>query len=116
MEDDAAIRTMYKDALTASDMEVLEAKNGKEGVELALAHHPRVILVDILMPEMNGHEAVGAIRRDPWGKNARIIYLTNLSDPADVVHAIEQGPEEYIVKANTDIKEVVNIVRTAMYT
>lgn len=115
MEDDPVIRELYRDALAAADLDVLEAKDGKVGVELALKHRPRVILVDILMPNMNGHEAVQAIRKDAWGKDVPIIYLTNLSDPADVVHAIEQGPEEYIVKANTDIKVVVNKVRTAMY-
>lgn len=115
VEDDAMIRQLYVDAFHAAELTVEEADNGKTGLEKALEHHPKVILIDILMPVMNGHEAVARLRKDSWGKDARIIYLTNLSDPADVVTAIEQSPEEYIVKANTDVKQVVNMVRTAMY-
>jgi CheY-like chemotaxis protein len=113
VEDYEHIRELYTDALTDAGFEVRKAKDGSEGVEMALKHHPDVIMMDILMPVMNGHEAVRKIRKDTWGHDARIIYLTNLSDPQDVVQAIEQGPEEYIVKENTSIKEIVNQVRLA---
>jgi DNA-binding response OmpR family regulator len=115
IEDDENVREMYADAFGNSGFKVFQAKDGGEGVRRALEHHPDVILVDILMPVMNGHEVVKEVRKDDWGKDAKIIYLTNLSDPIDVVHAIEKGAEEYIVKANTDIKEVINKVRAVMY-
>lgn len=115
VEDDDSIREMYTDALKIAGLEVLTASDGAEGVKMALKHHPRVIMMDIRMPVMDGHQAVKKIREDSWGKNARIIYLTNMSDPDDVVHAIEQKPEEYIVKSNTPIKEVINMVRMSMH-
>ena len=115
IEDDTAIRELYADALQLAGLEVLQARSGKAGVEMALTHHPAVILVDIMMPEMDGHEVVQKIRIDRWGKKAKVIYLTNFSEPVNVVKAFEQNPEEYIVKANTDVKEVVNKVRTAMH-
>ena len=115
-DDDKSIRNLYLDAFTASGIKVLTASDGIGCVEQALKHHPDAILVDIMMPEMNGHEAVSKIRLDEWGKTAKIVYLTNLSDAENVVHAIEQGTEEYIVKANTSPKEVINKVRLAMHT
>lgn len=115
VDDDAILRELYKTAFTSAGVSVLTASSGAEGAELALAHHPDAILMDILMPEMNGHEAVSRIRRDDWGKTAKIIYLTNLSDAENVVNAVEHGSDAYIVKANTDVKEVVNITRTTMY-
>ena len=115
-DDDDVIREMYSTAFTASGIQVLGAANGSECVELALRHHPNAILVDIMMPGMDGHEAVNKIRLDSWGKDAKIIYLTNMSDAENVVHAVEQGSEKYIVKANTSVKEVINQVRIAMYT
>jgi DNA-binding response OmpR family regulator len=63
---------------------------------------------------MDGHEAVAKIRRDAWGKTAKIIFLTNMSDAENVVHAVAQGSDEYIIKANATVKEVVNQTRMAM--
>jgi len=114
VEDDKNIQAMYADAFTLAGIQVLTAKNGSEGVNLALLHHPNAILMDIMMPEMNGHEAMSIIRRDAWGKHANVVYLTNMTDPENIVHAVEQGTEEYIIKANLTPKEVVNQVRMAM--
>lgn len=114
-DDDENIRALYTEALTASGIEVITATNGKEAVVMALTQHPDVILMDILMPEVNGHEAMKQIRSDTWGKTARVIYLTNLTEPENVVEAFEQKPEEYIIKVHTDVKEVINKVRTALY-
>ncbi len=115
IEDDRNIRDMYTDALSGAGFTVYKAENGKDGIALALSHHPKVILVDIMMPGMNGHKVVNEIRKDTWGKNANIIYLTNMSDAENVVQAVAQKPEEYIIKSNTSIKEIINIVRTALY-
>lgn len=114
VEDDTLIRKLYADAFELAGLSVLQAENGEAGVTLALEHHPDAILMDILMPVMGGHEAVNKIRRDAWGKNAKIIFLTNMSDAENVVHAVEQGSEEYIIKANATVKEVVNQTRMAM--
>ncbi len=118
IEDDPVLAEMYQQAFTAAEIEVLVARDGGEGVTLAFAHHPTVILVDINLPVLSGHEVVSRIRNDAeaWGRSAKIIYLTNASDPENVVNAVSQGSEEYIVKANTTVPEVVNIVRTAMHT
>jgi two-component system, OmpR family, alkaline phosphatase synthesis response regulator PhoP len=114
VEDDENILDLYATAFTQAGIEVLKAKNGLEGVELALKHHPDAILMDIMMPVMHGHKAVEKIRLDSWGKNAKIIFLTNMSDAENVFLAVEQGSEEYIIKSNTPVKEVVNQTRTAM--
>ena len=114
-DDDEVIREMYQVAFTAAGINVITAANGNECVELALKHHPNAILVDIMMPVLNGHEAVDKIRLDKWGKKAKIIYLTNMSDAENVVHAVENGTEKYIVKANASPKEVINQVRMAMH-
>jgi CheY-like chemotaxis protein len=115
MDDDKVIREMYAEALEGIGFKVLQAENGKEGVEMALAHHPAAILVDIMMPILGGHAAVHLIRKDPWGKDAKIIYLTNMEDAGNIVMAVEHGTEKYVIKANTPIKEVVNLVRTVAH-
>ncbi len=114
VEDDESILELYAEAFTQVGVNVLKAKNGQEGVKMALEHHPNAILMDIMMPIINGHEAVEKIRLDPWGRNAKVIFLTNMSDAENVFLAVENGSEEYIIKANTPVKEVVNQTRMAM--
>jgi len=115
VEDDTNIQNLYKDALEFSGLKVMLANNGKEGVDLALEHHPELILADLMMPEMNGHQMMEKIRSDSWGRKAKVIFLTNFTDPETVFHSIKLKPEEFIVKAHTDVKEVVNQVRTAIH-
>lgn len=114
VEDDKNIQELYKDALEFSGLKVILANNGVEGVTLAIEKHPDLILADLMMPEMNGHQMMEKIRTDAWGRKAKVIFLTNFSDPDTVFHSIKLKPEEFIVKAHTDVKEVVNKVRTAI--
>lgn len=115
VEDDEAIRELYAVALVQAGFNILMAENGEQGVAFALKHHPDLILLDIDMPVMNGHEAAQKIRQDSWGKNVRIVFLTNHSDASNVAHAIMQKPEDYIVKVNVPIKDIINQVRIAIY-
>lgn len=114
VEDDESLRELYADAFSLAGIQVLTAEDGAKGVSLALKHHPDAILMDIMMPVMDGHTAVTKIREDVWGKNAVIIFLTNMSDAENVVHAVEKGSSEYIIKSNVPPKEIVNQVRMAM--
>lgn len=116
VEDNDTIRELYASAFSVAGLLVETAANGAEGVKKALQLHPDVILMDILMPPgIDGHQAVSKIREDAWGKHAKIIYLTNLDDAENVVHAVERKSDEYIIKSNADIKEVVNKARATMY-
>lgn len=115
VEDNKSIRELYAMALANAGIGVLMAEDGIIGLEFALRNHPDVILLDIDLPGLDGHGVAEKIRQDEWGKTARIIFLTNHSDAQNVAHAIMQRPEDYIVKANVPVKEVVNLIRTAMY-
>lgn len=115
VEDDQTLRELYAIALIKAGFDIIMAEDGEQGSRLAFKHHPNLILLDIDMPVMNGHETAQKIRLDSWGKTARIIFLTNHSDASNVAHAVMQKPEDYIVKANTPIHEIVNQVRIAIY-
>ncbi len=115
IDDDQVIREMYATALVKAGLDIIMAENGSQGIELALKHKPAVILLDIEMPDMDGHHVAEKLRQDDWGKTARIIFLTNRSEPTHIAHAIALKPEDYIVKANIPVKEVVNQVRLALH-
>lgn len=114
VEDDKTIRELYATAFINEGLEVIMAEDGNQGVEIALKEKPAVILFDINMPVLDGHKAAERIRMDNWGEDVPIIFLTNMSDAANVAHAHMLKPDDYIVKANIPVKEVVNKVRMAM--
>lgn len=115
VEDEQSLREMYTDAFAAAGINVMTATNGADGVALALEKHPSIILMDIMMPgDLNGHEAVAKIRADQWGRSAKVIFLTNMSDAENVVEAVGKGSIDYIIKANVTPKEMVNQVRMAL--
>jgi CheY-like chemotaxis protein len=115
VENEQSIRELFAMALIKAGFNIVMAENGHQGVAQAMKHHPDLILLDIDMPIMNGHEAAEKIRQDEWGRHARIVFLTNHSDPQSVAHAVMLKPEDYIVKANVPISEIVNQVRIATY-
>ncbi|OGZ73789.1 MAG: hypothetical protein A2908_02070 [Candidatus Staskawiczbacteria bacterium RIFCSPLOWO2_01_FULL_38_12b] len=107
VEDEDSIRNALKDKLTEVGFLVLEAKNGKQGVGVALQKHPDLILLDLLMPVMDGVTMLKHMRTDEWGKNAKVIMLTNLSENERVDASAELGANDFLVKANWKLEEVV---------
>lgn len=114
VEDDEALRDLYSTILASADIQVLSTGVGEEGVQMALEQHPDVIMMDVMLPDISGHDAVKRIRLDEWGKNATVIFLTNRSDAESVVNAVQEGGNEYIIKSHVSNKELLNKVRAAM--
>lgn len=111
VEDEEPLRMVLRDVLTVEGYGVFEAKNGIEGLEMALREHPDLILLDILMPKMDGLEMLKKLREDEWGRKAPVIVLTNLSDNEDIAKAVEEDVFEYFVKTDIKINEVIARIR-----
>lgn len=111
VEDEASLLNVLGDKLKSRDFLVLEAKNGKEGLETALREHPDLILLDIVMPVMDGMTMFKKLREDAWGKSVKVIMLTNSSDAENVAGAIEQGSYDYFIKSDWKLEDVVAKVK-----
>lgn len=111
VEDEEPLRMVLKDVLTVEGYGILEAKNGIEGLEMSLREHPDLILLDILMPKMDGLEMLKKLREDEWGRKAPVIVLTNLSDNEDIAKAVDEDVFEYFVKTDIKINEVITRIR-----
>lgn len=111
VEDEAPIRNALVDKFTREGLRVLEAKNGEEGLEIAIKEKPDLILLDIKMPEMNGMSMLKELREDPWGAGAEVILLTNLSDGMKVSEAMGDRVYDYLVKSDWKIEDVVKKVK-----
>lgn len=112
VEDELDLREALVDKLTDEGFDALEAKNGEEGLEYALKEHPALILLDIVMPKMDGMTMMKKLREDEWGKSVPIIMLTNLNvTDAIIRRIIEDEPSYYLVKSDWKIEDVVKTVR-----
>lgn len=111
VEDELALSKVLQDKLIQEGFSVTSKKNGQEGLETALEKHPDLILLDIIMPVMDGITMLKKLREDEWGKNAKVMMLTNLSDNEKVAEAIEQGTYDYLVKSDWKLEDVVSEVK-----
>ena len=111
IEDDHDLATLLGNALKEAGLEVLHADDGALGLSLALKHHPDLILLDIVLPTMDGLVVLEKLREDTWGKDASVIILTNLSNEERVSAAIEGGVYEYLTKENWKMEDVVAKVK-----
>lgn len=114
VEDDASLGNVLHDKLGLEGFRVLEAKDGEEGLEIALSEHPDLILLDIIMPKMDGMTMMKKLREtNAWGKSVPIILLTNLSaDDEKINKAItDNEPAYYLVKANYTISDLVEKIK-----
>jgi len=111
VEDEALTVNLLRDNLISEGFSTLEVRNGKEGLKVALKEHPDLILLDIIMPVMDGITMLKKIRSDAWGKNAKIIILTNLSDTEKVSEAMDRGTYDYLIKSDWKLEDVATKIR-----
>jgi DNA-binding response OmpR family regulator len=114
VEDESSLRNALYDKLTKEGFLALQAENGQKGLEVALEKHPDVILLDIVMPVMDGITMLGELRNDAWGKNAKVIVLTNLSGSERVAEAIALGAEDYLVKSDWKLEAIAGKIRQVL--
>jgi DNA-binding response OmpR family regulator len=112
IEDDPALQHALTDALTRAGYACVAAEDGEAGLRLAQEQHPALILLDLLLPRMDGMTMLKQLRHDPWGKTALVLILTNLSaDNAQMIHdAVETFPEYYLVKSDWTIDDILKKV------
>lgn len=111
VEDDPLMNRMYQKIFKFEQYSVETAANGEEGLEKARKIKPTLILLDIMMPKMNGLQVLEKLKNDPDTKGIPVIMLTNLAGEKDAESALLKGAVKYIVKSEHDPKQVVSMVK-----
>ncbi len=111
VEDEVSLRDVIAKKFSSEGFAVFKAKDGIEGLAMSLKNHPDMILLDILMPKMNGIEMLKRLRHDKWGKSVQVIFLTNLSTVEKGMETSESGKIEYIVKTDWRLSDVTKKVK-----
>jgi DNA-binding response OmpR family regulator len=114
VEDDPLISRVYQRVFTFEGFDVEMAADGEEGLTKAKSAHPTIILLDIMMPKMNGLEVLAQLKADPVMAAIPVIMLTNLSGQDDTQKALSGGAIKYIVKSEYDPKEVSDMVKQVL--
>lgn len=111
VEDDESLASVYVTRFEAEGFAVRRVKDGEEALAAAIEFHPDIILLDVMMPKVSGFDVLDILRNTPETANLRIIMLTALSQETDKQRADELGVDDYMVKSQVVIADVVERVK-----
>jgi len=111
VDDEPNIVQTLQDRLEMNDYNVVTACNGQEGLEQAIQEQPDVVLLDVIMPVMDGLEMLEALRKEPTCENISVVMLTARSQTQDIARANACGIEDYIVKP-FDLSELLEKIES----
>lgn len=111
VEDDIALAAVYRSRLELEDFETKEVHNGEEALTAAKEYKPDLILLDAMMPKISGFDVLDILRNTPETANVKVIMLTALSQVKDKERAEELGVNDYLVKSQVVIGDVVERVK-----
>lgn len=111
-EDDSFYSNIYKFKLNKEGFTVQTATNGDEVLNLAKEHKPDLILLDLIMPIKDGFETLKELKNDPGLKDIKVIVISNLGQDEDITRTKALGAQDYLVKANMSIQEMMDKVKS----
>ncbi len=114
IEDDQAISQMYRIKFEGEGYYVETAENGKLGLALIEKMRPDIVLLDLMMPVMNGEEMLAKLRKMPWGASVRVIVLTNRGEQEIPPAMRDLGVTALILKADMTPRQVAELVKAKL--
>ncbi len=111
IEDDSFLSNMYTTKFELENFEVIVAKDGEKGLKLAACEMPSMILLDILLPKMDGFKVLKALKNNKATSHIPVILLTNLSQKNEIEQGLSMGAEDYLIKAHFMPSEVVEKIK-----
>ena len=114
VDDDLTLREIYVERLKIEGFVVDSAKDGEEAIQKAKTNHPNIILLDIMMPKINGLDVLKMLKSDDETKDIPILLLTALIQDIDKTKGLSSGADDYIVKSETMPGEVIQKIKSAL--
>lgn len=112
IEDDLFLNSLYKDTLIGAGYNVISAKDGEEGLNAVRNNtDASLILLDLMLPKLNGIDVLKELKKDPATKNLSVIVLTNLNEDATIQDALKLGANAYLIKVDYTPQQVIDMVR-----
>ena len=114
IEDESALQITFGDMLSKQGYEMIKAMDGKTGLDLAKEKKPDLILLDLILPKMDGFGVLKGLKEGEETKDIPVIILTNLENTGDVQRALEIGATTYLTKANYTLTEILEKIEKAL--
>jgi DNA-binding response OmpR family regulator len=111
IEDDEAIREMYRLKFAQKKIDIIIAEDGKQGLKEAMKLQPHLLLLDLRIPKFDGVEVLEKLRRFEWGKNMKVVILSNINETEAPKKLTKLGYDQYLVKAHTTPTKVITAVK-----
>jgi len=111
VEDDDSLASVYTTRLQTEGFDVRRVSNGEDALAAAISYKPNLVLLDVMMPKVSGFDVLDILRNTPETANLKIIMLTALSQESDKEHAKALGVDDYLVKSQVVIADVVERIR-----
>ena len=111
VEDDDALANVYLVRLQAEGFEVRRVANGEDALAAAISYRPDLVLLDVMMPKVSGFDVLDILRNTPETANLKIIILTALSQETDKQRALALGVDDYLVKSQVVISDVIERIK-----
>lgn len=114
VEDDKLIRGALKERLNLDGFRIVEAADGMQGYEVAIKEKPNLILLDLMMPHVDGQSMLRLLRKDEWGATVPVIILSNLDKPEPIFDTMSQGAIHYLLKSDTSTPALLKTVHQVL--
>ena len=114
VDDNPGLTTVLVDKLKVSGFDAMSASDGEDGLQKAFSFHPDIILLDMLMPKMDGLTMLGKLREDKWGKECKVMILSLIEDADNIAKAVDYNVAGYIVKTDYTLSGVVDQIKLAL--
>ncbi len=111
IEDDKFLLKAYEIKFKQSNISAILAKDGATGLSLAEKESPSLIILDLMLPKMNGFEVLEKLKRSETLKNIPVIAVSNLGQKKDMDRAMELGAKEYLIKTNFSLDEIIEKIK-----
>ena len=111
IEDDIFLRKIYRDKLERSGFGFIEAINGEEGINKVNSEQPDIVLLDIILPKKNGFDVLRDIKNEQITAGIPVVILSNLGQEVDIKRGMALGANDYFVKTEVTLEEVVNRIK-----
>ncbi|MBU2508805.1 MAG: response regulator [Patescibacteria group bacterium] len=111
VEDDKFLLKAYESKLSRAGFQVEKATDGEETMEKLKVAKPNIILLDLVMPNVDGFEVLAKVHKDPKFKSIPVIVVSNLGQESDVEKAKSLGAAEYLVKSDYSLQQIVDLIK-----
>jgi DNA-binding response OmpR family regulator len=111
VEDDLTLSSLYTMRMEAEGFEVNQCSDGEKALQAAIDFAPDLVLLDIMMPKLNGFDVLDILRNTPETKDTKIVVMSAMGQAADIARAKELGADDYLVKSQVVIADVMSRLR-----